>query len=309
MDDGERDARVYSQRWERGGPNESASQAMRRTISPILGLFLFTGCGIAQHVEGEWDAVAEPRVILLRADETETKALVCSTAREPFSLGAVQNVLVSPDGHFAAIQREEGASILSLGTLKERPLPGEHASLDGAHWSRQENRLAYLADGVPWLASADGAWSKAVEVELPAAATDYEYQGAEWSEDGQQVAFATRRRGILTDRDGASVSVFSEKVVGPYGSPWALSFSHDGKTLAALQTEEPEAQQRTLLLLDLPSLTAREVDIDHYSLFGWASDDSGVTLMDVGVQIRFVPRDGASRRAAGPRHPPHRSSQ
>lgn len=272
---------------------------MRRTISFTLGSFLVASCGIAEHVEDEWDAVAEPRLIMQRTDETTTEALLCSTDRDPVSLGVVQNVLVSSDGHFAAIQRAEGASILSLATSRERRLPGERVSLDGAQWSPQENRLAYLADGVPRLASADSLWSKALDLDLPAPTDDYEYEAAEWSADGQQVAFATRRWGVLTDREGATSSVFSEKVVGPYGTPWALSFSADGKTLAVLQTEEPEGP-RTLLLLDIPSMTARAVEgISHYSLFGWASDDSGVTLMDTNIKIWFVPRDGSEPKDGG----------
>jgi len=251
---------------------------------------------------------SEARVVVRRlTPEYEAEVFVCRTDGEPVSLGVVpvENYLssvpvVSPDGRRVAVERAEGPVIVDLTTLQEVAVPGAGARLLGARWSPSGDRLAYLADGVPWLVSAEGGLAEALQIEVPPAtpAGAFQYQGAEWSLDGQKVAFVTRGWGILTNRDGESPWIFSESMIGPYGSPWAVAFSPDGTTLAGLQSD-PGGYTRTVLLLDIPGRAGKQLELEHYMLTGWASDSSGVTVMDVYIHTWFLPKNGSEPRDFG----------
>jgi len=268
------------------------------------------GCGLVD--DGAVDGAApagEPRVVMMRltADYSSLEVLVCRTGGEPVSLGVAAaevvwpGVVVSPGGRFVAVERAEGSVIVNLSTLAEVPLPGEATSLWRARWSPDGDRLAYFAGDVPRLVSSDGALVVALDGDLPppAAAGESEFQGIEWSADGQQVAFVTRRLGILASRDGGAPRVFSRKMIGPYETPWGVALSPDGTTLAGLQTEEPNGYTRTVVVFDIPTGATRELELDHYSLIGWSSDSSGVTVLDRDVHVWFVPADGGPPRDFG----------
>jgi len=295
-----------------------AGLAFSKIAFPVIAVLVFgvsgflVSCGglIDEGVPGTVPSStleSEARVVVRRlTPEYTTEVLACRTDGEPVSLGVLADdsyyssvPVISPDGRRVAVERMEGSVIVDLTTFEEIAVPGAGAGLRGARWSPSGDRLAYFVDGVPWLVSPDGGLAEALDIEVPPPTSSAgQYQGAEWSPDGQKVAFVTRGWGILTNRDGEGPWIFSESMIGPYGSPWAVAFSPDGTTLAGLQSD-PAGYTRTVLLLDIPGRAGKQLELEHYMLTGWASDSSGVMVMDVYIHTWFLPKNGSEPRDFG----------
>jgi hypothetical protein len=258
-------------------------------------LALSSACGSSSQTAREpVDATENPsEVVLLALHEDSsrayyTDAVVCSTAHAPVPLGLVDDATQSPDGRYLAAAREGSVDIVTLSDGGSITLP-TGATLAGLRWSQASDRLAFIADGAPVLAAPDG--SKQVLLDVPESQSPTAiFEQAEWSSDGRRVAFVTGGLGIVAGADGANARVFSESMVGPYGTPWGVAFSPDGKYLAGLETTEPAGKTRAVIVLELDTFTTRRFeDIPHYSLTGFLADSSAFGLWDVGARLWLIP--------------------
>ena len=221
------------------------------------------------------------------------EGFVCRSGGEPIRLGQVGQMLLSPNGLRLAVMRDGGVDVVSLMDASSERLVGDDVTLEGARWSDDSERLAYFAGDVLSVTSGAGAPEFALQVESPNPVS-FSFRAAEWSRDGQQVAFIAAHRGILADARGERVRVFSEQMLESHGAPWALAFSADGKVLAGL--EQLPGDERSVVMVNTEDQTTRQSVLGfHYTLAGWSADDTAVAVWT--TETLLLPRDGGEPRS------------
>ena len=166
---------------------------------------LLMACGKVEKQDGE--ASLETPIV---ASSLAGDGFVCHAGGEPIALGAVTRLLLAPNGQRLAVERSGGVELVSLSDASSERLAGDEATLEGARWSYDSERLAYFAGSVPHVTSGAGAPEFVVEVELPKTAEPFSYRAAQWSRDGRQLAFISAHTGILADARGERFHIFSE---------------------------------------------------------------------------------------------------
>lgn len=245
-------------------------------------------CGKVEKQDGE--ASLETPIV---ASSLAGDGFVCHAGGEPIALGAVTRLLLAPNGQRLAVERSGGVELVSLSDASSERLAGDEATLEGARWSYDSERLAYFAGSVPHVTSGAGAPEFVVEVELPKTAEPFSYRAAQWSRDGRQLAFISAHTGILADARGERFHIFSERMLETYAPPWTLAFSADGAFLAGL--EQLAGDERSVVMLDTEALTTQQIVLGfHYTLAGWTADDAAVAVW--ANETELLPRDGSEPR-------------
>lgn len=266
-----------------------------KCVAVGLAALLLVGC--------DFDEPRRMPTALVVVTTQESESYACASDREPLQLGKADRMLLSPDGTHLVMQGDI-MEIVSLADGTRVQVPGDAPTLEGARWSPDSRKLGYLDRGLPMLVRRDGSEPIALDVELPPPSDNYSAQAVEWARDGTQVAFVTRGLGILANPKNGSAGVFSASMLGSFASPWALTFSADGRMLAGLDTVDGE---RSVVMIDTQTLQLwKAPGINYYSFLGWTGDDvfAVVWSLDSGSSLWLVPREGPTAFASSARGMP-----